>query len=539
MSRLFLYILNGSLAAGWVVLGVLLLRLLLRRSPKWILCLLWGIVALRLLVPIAVQSSFSLLPSAQVIPVNIDTTAIPAIESGISAVDSAVNPLFTEYMPSQTQLMPQLLTIVGWIWLAGVGVMLLMFFVSWLRLRLLLRASLRITDNVYVCDYIDSPFVFGVVSPRIYLPSALPESRMPYVLAHEQAHIRRKDHWWKPLGYLLLSAHWFNPLLWIGYILLCRDIEQACDDKVIKTMSAEDKRGYSEALLGCSQHHRMVAACPVAFGEVGVKTRIRGILNYKKPSFWVLTTSVIAVIVAVVCFLTNPVPCNHTYESAVTRAPTCTATGVQTQLCSTCGHSYTEPALPIAHTYDQGIVTVAPTCIQTGTLVRNCTHCGKAESQVLAYADHTVGQTQCLLAATCVSEGQAGGVCQVCHQTVVTGTIPACNVHDLAETVIPATCTTTGRVIQTCNLCGYTKEWTLDLKAHDYQLVYRKKPTCRDYGMEEWVCADCKHSITRYDDAECAGCQVCNHQKSPQVHKDQGYPDVPVIPWVQIPYIPG
>lgn len=533
MTQVFLRILNGSLAAGWVALGVLLLRLLFKKAPKWISCLLWAVVALRLLIPVGLQSSFSLLPSAQVIPTDIVTATTPAIESGIPAVDSAVNPLFTGHLAPQTQLLPQLVTVAGWIWLAGVGIMLLLLAVSWLRLRWQLRISLPLEKNVYICDSVGTPFVFGVLRPRIYLPSTMAESQHPYVLAHERAHIRRKDHWWKLLGYLLLSVYWFNPLLWVSYILLCRDIEQACDDKVIKTMDATEKQHYSEALLACSQSPRLVSVCPVAFGEVGVKTRIRGILNYKKPAFWVMIASCLAVAVAAGCFLTDPIPCDHTYESAVTQASTCTATGVQTNTCSLCHHSYTEGIAMIAHTYesavtqastctaagvltntcsacshsytegiplvahpyDDGKVITAATCTQVGTLERSCTQCSHTNREPILLAEHTLGEPYCSEEPNCTTEGKNSAQCSQCEEVFVTEILPKNDVHDFQLTVnVAATCTAKGQGTNTCTRCARTERVTLALKDHNYKLGFQIEGTCIQAGMKEWVCTVCSKS---------------------------------------------
>ena len=499
MTQIFLQVLNGSLAVFWVVLGILLLRLLLRKTPKWIHCLLWSIAALRLLIPVSIQSNFSLLPSAQVLPTDITTTATPAIYSGIPTVDGAVNPLFTAELAPQTNALPQLLNCAGWIWLAGVAVMLLISAISWLRLRLRLRISLPLGNRVYLCDCIDSPFVFGILIPKIYLPSSLEEAQRPFVLAHEQAHIRRRDHWWKPLGYLLLSAHWFNPLLWVSYILLCRDIEQACDDKVVRAMSSAEKKGYSEALLSCSLRNRLITVCPVTFGEVGVKTRIRGVLNYKKPAFWVLIASSVAVAVAALCFLTDPFPCNHSYEAATLRAPTCTQTGVQTQTCTNCGHSYTEPLPLSTHTYDPGVTLASATCTHAGTQLRHCTQCATAQEEVLPLTAHTPGKVYSLEAATCTREGTQSAICQVCNKEIITKTPVQSDAHLLEDTVLqPSTCAIAGKVLRSCKHCDYTEELSLPLSAHTFEETLRITGTCCTQGQITYSCSICGEKKTQY-----------------------------------------
>jgi len=196
--------------------------------------------------------------------------------------------------------------IAAWVWVIGMGIMVLYALVSWAVVRLRVREAAREEKNIWVCDRIGSPFILGIFLPRIYLPSDMAEEDKPYVLAHERAHLNRRDHWWKPLGFALLAVHWFNPLVWLAYILLCRDIELACDERVIRQMGEGSKKPYSEALINCSVPRRMIAACPVAFGETGVKGRIKSVLNYKKPAFWIILVAVLVCIAVAVCFLTDP-----------------------------------------------------------------------------------------------------------------------------------------------------------------------------------------------------------------------------------------
>ncbi len=311
MDAVFLKILNMSLTASWIVLAVLLLRLLLKRAPKWLSCLLWGVVGLRLIFPFSIESLFSLIPSAEPLPSDLPMTQTPAIDSGFEVIDQVVNPIISESFAPTPEVSANplqiVLTVAGIVWLCGIVCMIAYGVVSYVRLRLRVRASIKNSDNVYFGDDIDSPFILGVVRPRIYLPSGMTDAQMGYVIGHEQAHLRRLDHIWKPLGFALLCLHWFNPLLWVAYILLCRDIESACDEKVIRDMDDESKKGYSETLVACSVHRRVVMACPLAFGEVGVKDRIKSVLNYKKPAFWIILVAVVALVVTGVCFLTDPI----------------------------------------------------------------------------------------------------------------------------------------------------------------------------------------------------------------------------------------
>lgn len=311
MAAVFLKLLNLSISASWLVLAVLVLRLVSKRSPKWMNVLLWGIVALRLVLPFSIESALSLIPSAETVsPAAVQFDPAPTITSGVSVIDNAVNPSLSEHFAAVPTASVNPLYVwaylAGWVWLIGLGAMLLYALVSYLRLRRRVSVSLPVQDHIYLCDAISSPFILGVVKPRIYLPSGLDEVQRQNVLAHEQAHLARRDHWWKPMGFALLAVYWFNPVLWLAYTLLCRDIELACDERVIRTMDESAVKTYSTVLLACSMPRKAVITCPLAFGEVGVKERVRNALHYKKPAFWVVAASVAVCVVVAVCFLTNP-----------------------------------------------------------------------------------------------------------------------------------------------------------------------------------------------------------------------------------------
>ncbi len=311
LSDLFLKLANMSISASWLVLVVLVLRLALKRAPRWLSVLLWGIVGVRLALPVSISSPLSLLPSAQTIPASILMDSSPAINTGVTSLNNLVNPIIADrYTPNPpTSANPLQISFAIWgnLWLLGMAALLLYTAVSYLRLRHRVRTAVRLRDNIYQCETVDSPFVLGLLRPRIYLPFAMGEPNMTHVIAHEQAHIRRRDHWWKPLGFLLLLVYWFNPLLWVAYILLCRDIEMACDESVVRQLNADQRADYSQALLTCSTRSRHIAACPLAFGEVGVKTRVRSVLRYKKPALWLLAIALVLCAVLAVCFLTDPV----------------------------------------------------------------------------------------------------------------------------------------------------------------------------------------------------------------------------------------
>ena len=308
MTDLFLKVLNLSFSASWVVLAVVLARLVLKKAPRSLVCALWAMVALRLVFG-GIEAPFSLLPSTQIIPPESLFDQAPMIDSGIPVLDNAVNPIYSESlrpMPGASINPLQVwLAVYANIWVLGMAAMALWACISCLRVRRQVRESVP-DGPVYLCDRISSPFIFGLLRPKIYLPSNLSETARSHVLAHEMAHIARRDHWWKPLGFALLTVNWFNPAMWLGYVLLCRDIEMACDERVVRFFGAEDKKAYSAALLSCSVNARPITACPLAFGEVGVKQRIRSVLSYKKPAFWVILLAAVLIAVLALGFLTDP-----------------------------------------------------------------------------------------------------------------------------------------------------------------------------------------------------------------------------------------
>ena len=310
MTSLFLGFLNRSLSAAVLILAVVLVRLVFKKAPKWLLCALWALAAVRLLCPFSIESVLSLIPSAEPVQPEIVYSAAPAITSGIPAVDAIVNPpLQAAFTPSPAQSVNplQILTqIAAWVWLGGCAVLVLYATISALRLRLRVRTAVRLEENVFQSEFVPSPFILGVIRPRIYLPFGLEPGAQDMVLAHERAHLKRGDQLWKPLGFLLLTAYWFNPVCWLAYLLFCRDIEAACDEKVVRELGDGCKAAYSRALLQCSVPRRMIMACPLAFGETGVKGRIKSVLNYKKPAFWVVLAAVVVSIAVAVCFLTDP-----------------------------------------------------------------------------------------------------------------------------------------------------------------------------------------------------------------------------------------
>lgn len=422
MNEFFLKVLNMSISASWIILVVLILRLLLKKAPKWINVLLWGIVAVRLICPFTIESAMSLMPSTETISSknltgtsknpadasqtsndtskdisdmsqtitdtsqdknnssqninnssqNInnsihdgsnssqdinnslhngtnssqgitnsthdgsnssqDITDTQNINTSSPAINNTTNPTTQKSTISTANdedinVLLSLTSIFSKVWIAGIILMVTYSAISYIRLKNKIGTAILLRNNIYQSESVVSPFVLGIIKPKIYLPFNLSDQDIEPVIAHEQAHIKRKDYLWKPLGFIVLTLHWFNPLVWLGYILLCRDIELACDEKAIKDMTISQRADYSQALLTCSVNRRMIAACPIAFGEVNVKSRIKSVLNYKKPTFWLILISIIASIIVAICFLTNPVSkTKNNKNDATTEQPSDKAT---------------------------------------------------------------------------------------------------------------------------------------------------------------------------------------------------------------------
>lgn len=310
MDDVFLKLVNLSISASWLILAVLVLRVVLKKAPKWVMPLLWGVVALRLVCLFSIESALSLIPSAETIPSEIVTETREPVLYEQATLDIVTNPTLpsaAEVPVGVSRQQAQVdFNIYSVLWLAGMAALLVHSLVSAGKLKRKLATAILLRDNIYESEFVDSPFVFGVVKPNIYLPMHMDEGTAAYVIAHEHAHLARRDHWWKVLGYLVLALHWFNPLVWVAYILFCRDIELACDEKVVKGLDGAARADYSQALLSCAAPKRAVAACPLAFGEGNIKMRVKSALHYKKPAFWVAAAAVLAVVIVAVCFLTNP-----------------------------------------------------------------------------------------------------------------------------------------------------------------------------------------------------------------------------------------
>ncbi len=317
MDALFLDILNISITASYIIIAVILLRFIFKKFPRKFFCFLWAIAGIRLVLPLDFESVFSLIPSAKTIPNDFTMSQSPAISSGIPMVNSIVNPVISETLTPEAGNSVNPLQIVSFIasivWIIGIAVILLYGLISYIRVKKTVKGAVLLCDNLWQSENVVSPFILGIFRPAVYLPFGMDEQTQSYVIAHEKAHLKRRDHWIKPLGFVILAFHWFNPLVWIAYVLLCKDIEVACDEKVVSQMDNESRKEYATALLDCAVNRRKIAACPLAFGEVGIKERIKGVMNYRKPAFWIIIFAVIACVAVSVCFLTNPVKENNSY----------------------------------------------------------------------------------------------------------------------------------------------------------------------------------------------------------------------------------
>lgn len=311
MSGIFLKAVNMSISAGWIVLAVTVLRLILKKAPAWIHVALWAIVAVRLMVPFTVQSTWSLLPSSETFPERVISGPEFDVQTGITPVDEQINRYldarYFEGVTVQADNGSRIMSVLSVIWIIGILILTVYAAVSCRSLKRKVETAVRYRDNIFQSEKVNSPFVFGILRTRIYLPFQTDEKDLPYIIAHEQAHIQRKDHLWKALGFLLLIIYWFHPLMWLAYRMMCRDIELACDQKVIGKLGNKQRADYTQALLHCSIDRKRTAAGLAGFGETGVRERVKSVLNYRKPTGWLVAVSAVLCAAAAFCFLTDPV----------------------------------------------------------------------------------------------------------------------------------------------------------------------------------------------------------------------------------------
>lgn len=318
MREIFTDYFNITLSGSVLILAAILLRVFIRKTPGSILCVLWGIVFLRMMLPLQIETTISVLPDISKLSVSDTSIADEETPFGFYMSWETDNNIVSDlpsYVP-QKKLTPQVavidfVCICMLLWSIGCLSMMIYTATTYIRLRLRLREAVRVENRVFESDKISAPFLFGFFAPKIYLPRYICDESRAAVIAHEEMHIRRGDNWFKLVAYFILALHWYNPLLWIGYYLMCRDIEIACDEAVVRRLDKQGRANYSLALLACEKYSRFHAGCPIAFGEINVRKRILNVLNYKKPVIWLTAFSIVAVIFLGACLTTDPVDYTH------------------------------------------------------------------------------------------------------------------------------------------------------------------------------------------------------------------------------------
>ena len=538
MADIFLKIINMSISATWIVLTVLLLRLLLKKAPKWITVLLWGVVAVRLICPFSIESIMSLVPSTEIISPEIMVDKTPTIDSGVPIINNIVNPVVGEtFAPDPTASanpLQILIPVLAIVWIVGIAAMLIYILISFLRLKRKIITAVLLRDNIYQSESVVSPFVLGIIKPKIYLPFNINDQCMEHVIAHEQAHIRRKDYLWKPLGFLILTLHWFNPMVWLGYILLCRDIELACDEKVIKRLNNDQRADYSQALLTCSVNRRMIVACPLAFGEVGVKDRVKSVLNYKKPAFWIIIVAIVASIVIAICFLTDPlesnddkttnstsnntttsdilstnadtVQCTHVWGQWVEKTKaSCQTTGMKERICHNCHITESQKTEKLAHKESDWIIEKVADIGKDGVKYTKCVHCNKEMNKKTIPAitenhEHKVTEWLIVKNPDCTNKGIQNAVCS-CGKTIETKEIASKGHTTVIDKAVAATCTSNGLTEGShCSVCNniIIQQKTTDKLPHKSIIDIAVAATCTSEGLTQGShCSVCNTVIVK------------------------------------------
>lgn len=582
MAELFFTYLRVSFFAGIMILAVLLVRPFLRRAPRNITCLLWLLVAVRLLVPFELESPVSLQPRPMSEPVSITdiqpqpqeplTDEPPTSQQLVGNVQMEPQQSgFDEQSQPSRNIEPK--TVITILWTVGSLGLLIYAAVSLAVLRRRVRDAVRCPDGVWESDRIADAFLLGYWKPRIYLPVILTHQDRELIVAHERSHQSRGDQWWKLLGLVCLSVHWFNPLVWLGFWMMCRDIEVACDEKVIHNLNLEQRKVYSMALLNSGKRMSGFLSYPVSFGEVNLKHRIKSVLSYRKPGIWVTLGAITLAAVIAVCFMTNPVnakECIHEFDSAiteqascmkegvrtdtcnlcrysrevpipttghqydagiVTQEASCTAEGTVTYNCSICDHMLTESIPMGAHVFDGGIATQASTCSERGILTYTCQVCGKTQTREIDTLEHIFGEKTVTKEPTCVAEGEISVFCTVCGYQESVESIPKSDDHDYENKVLrKPTCVDPGKGQEVCTLCGYSVDCHYSLTEHSYgDAVVTKEATCTAKGERTYTCSVCEYVKTEtvskkdhaWNEADCdtpAVCTVCGTKGSIQGH---------------------
>ena len=548
MAELLFAYLRISFSASIMILAVLLVRPLLRKAPRNITCLLWLLVALRLLIPFELESPISLQPRPVTEPVNITelvplpVTPTPELthEAQPDSVPQVQQPVIDAQPDTSLNIEPE--TVITILWASGSLGLLIYAAISLAVLHHRVRDAVHCPDGAWESDRIADAFLLGYWKPRIYLPSVLPHRDRELIVAHERSHQSRGDQWWKLLGLVCLSVHWFNPLVWLGFWLMCRALEAACDEKLIQNLNLEQRKDYSMALLNSGKRMSGFLSYPVSFGEVNLKHRIKNVLSYRKPGLWVTLGAITLAAVIAVCFMTDPKECIHEFDSEVTAEATCMETGIRTDICKLCEYSTSTSIPATGHCYDDGVVTLKASCTTEGTLTYHCSTCDHTRTESLPMAAHVFDAGVETQAATCSEKGVLTYTCKTCGKTE-TGTIDIL-AHSFGEkTVTKApTCVSDGEISVSCTVCGHHElvEKTPKTNDHDYQNNVIRNPTCIDPGKGQKVCTLCGHSVDcDYDltdhsygnavvtkEATCTikgertyTCSVCNHVKTESISK--------------------
>ena len=503
-----------------MILAVLLIRPLLRKAPRNITCLLWLLVALRLLLPFELKSPISLQPRLTE-PVSITELAPPST--------SPTQDLITDIQPedqkpvsapqTDTSLTLDPETVVTVLWISGSLSLLIYAAVSFTILRHRVRDAVQCSDGVWESDRIADAFLLGYWKPRIYLPVVLSRQDRNLIVAHERSHQSRGDQWWKLLGMVCLSLHWFNPLVWLGFWLMCQDIETACDEKVIRDLDLEQRKDYSLALLNSGKRTSGFLSYPVSFGEVNLKYRIKSVLSYRKPGLWVTLGAFTLAAVIAVCFMTSPEDCVHEFTSEITTEALCLEAGIKTATCKLCRYTKSEAIPATGHCYDEGVETLASTCTAQGTLTYTCKACGHTKTDAINMLEHTFGEKTVAKAPTCASEGEVCIACTVCGHSEQVEKIPRSNEHLYEDKLIHSpTCIDSGEGQKLCTLCGHSVSYSYELTEHSYSdAVVTKAATCTTKGERTYTCSVCHHikteSISKkghsWNDVDCTTAPTC------------------------------
>ncbi len=333
MKELFIQLLNMSIVADWLILAVIVFRFAFRKAPKWIVGILWCLVGVRLMCPFSVKSALSFVPTAEMFAIEDEQVVV---STGIGNVDETLNAYlmqaYTEGEGGITEdthlLSENVATVLLYVWVAGIAVILISGIVSYIRLKACVGDAVRREEGVYMTERLVTPFVFGVFKPTVYVPYRLSDEQLECVIMHERAHISRKDYIVKPIGYVLLAVYWFNPLVWVAYIMLSHDIELACDERVIRSLGFSKKKIYSQTLLELSALRNMGIACPVAFAEVGVRERIVNVMNLKKTKKGLMAGAIVVAIIVAVGFMSDPAKAENSKTQADSTSEAATSTGV-------------------------------------------------------------------------------------------------------------------------------------------------------------------------------------------------------------------